>query len=1256
MVGCVVHSRLDPGAVSAVKREEYSVSTIASRFGLNASYVQALRAQWERDPSSVAYEWQTYFQNGGTVASETPAATEPKVETKAPAKSAKKSAPVAKSTPGVIEAAYTKPLESDVVEPIRGIAAIIAENMEASLGIPTAMSTRRVPMKVLEENRRIINSFLMNDARKRASYTHLIAWALVRAAREVPSMNNGYTVVDDKPVKLSRADVNLGLAVDLPGRDGSRTLVVPNIKATNKLDFKQFLAEYNKLINKARKSKLTPADFQGTTITLTNPGGLGTIASAPRLMPGQGTIIATGAIGYPAEYEATSPETLRALGIGKSVTMTSTYDHRVIQGAESGRYLKFVHELLNGHHDFYDEVFRALGIPHHPYRLEKDQAGVGTSVRSRATEVDRAMQVSQLIHAYRVRGHLLANVDPLDLQPRDHPELNFETYGLTIWDLDREFSTMGVLEKETATFREILTKLRDVYCRRTGIEYMYMPDVEQKKWMQERVERDETDLELEEKRGILRQLSRAQGFERFLHKRYMGHKRFSVEGAESIIPMLDEVLAQSASYGASDAIIGMAHRGRLNVLANVMGKSYEAIFAEFDDINLKTVHGSGDVKYHLGAKSRYRFRGQTSDLGVVEERELRVELACNPSHLEAVNPVVLGQCRARQDLTGDKAREKVVPILIHGDAAFAGQGVVYETMQLSYLQGYRVGGAIHIVINNQIGYTTGPERARTSPNCSDIARVIMAPIFRVNGDDPEACIRAVRMAVDYRMRFHRDVVIDMVCYRKYGHNEGDEPGFTQPILYRAIRDHDSVAERYSALLLRRKDLAQEDVDQIEKDTYDALEQAFGAVKERGEDAVPEKEPMRPGEYDEDAEEEPDTRASMEVLDTCVDRITKVPEHLNVHPRLKKNVLDRRREMWVDRKYNVDVGLAENLAYATLLAEGIPVRITGQDCGRGTFAHRHGILYDYDTGDAYVPLDNLDKHRAEGDIELAPSRFRIYDSFLSEEAVLGFEYGYSVTHPDSLVIWEAQFGDFFNGAQIQVDQFIVAGEAKWGQQSRVTMLLPHGYDGQGPEHSSARVERFLQMCAQDNIRVAICSTPAQFFHLLRRQAKQPKRPLVVFTHKSLLRADDAGSKPEELAEGKFNVVLDDIVKSEGKKKRVVLCTGKFFWDLHRERQKRQEAGQDMSDIAIVRVEQLYPFPGNAIAQVVERYSPDEVMWAQEEPRNMGAWDFMVPRFKRFGLEDVSFVGRPNAASPATGSKRRHTLEQAALVNEALTLKS
>ena len=1198
------------------------------RFGLNASYVEALRAQWRADPYSVADEWRRFFAEDGNGHAEPTQQARP--------------APTPQPSP---KTPTPTPLPAGAhAEVLRGVAARIAENMTASLDMPTAMSTRVMPVKVLEENRRVVNSYLEDDARPRASFTHLIAWAIVRAAQAVPAMNHGFGADGDgRAARLVRDDVNLGLAIDLPARDGGRTLVVPNLRAVQKLDFRAFLDAYGDLVERARKQKLKPDEFDGTTISLTNPGGIGTVASAPRLMNGQGTIVATGAIGYPAEYEAMAPETLRALGIGKVMTMTSTYDHRVIQGAESGAFLQRIHELLNGEHGFYDEVFRAIRIPHHPYRLRRDRVVQGVNLGFGETE--RAMRVSQLIHSFRVRGHILANVDPLDLRPRDHPELNIEEYGLTIWDLDREFLTLGTLPKPIAPLRDVLERLRDTYSRRMGVEYMHINDMEQRRWMQQRVEKPASDdIGIDDKRQALRKLHEAQGFERFLHKRYLGQKRFSVEGAESVIAILSEALDQAAAFGVTDVLIGMAHRGRLNVLANVVGKPYEAIFAEFDDVDPKSWQGSGDVKYHLGARGTWRWKGPDVATGVVDERDVRIELACNPSHLEAVDPVVLGQCRAKQDLLGDRARRKVVPLLVHGDAAFAAQGVVYETMQMSALQGYRVGGCVHVVINNQIGYTTGPEKARTSPNASDIARAIMAPVLRVNGDDPEACIRAIRIAFEYRMKFARDVVVDMVCYRRWGHNEGDEPSFTQPILYRAIEQHEAAPQRYGALLVRRGDLTGDEVKAIEADVSAKLDAAFGSLREKLAQARPSAPPAAAEDV---VGDDVPTGVPVDVLKRITDRITFDPEIIEIHPRVKSTILDRRRQMVFDGKPGIDFGTAELLAFGSLLLEGTPVRISGQDVGRGTFAQRHAILYDVKDGRPYIPLNYLHKTRDEGEEEWNPSRFRVYDSLLSEEAVLGFEYGYSITHPDSVVLWEAQFGDFVNGAQVQIDQFIAAGESKWNQRCGVVLLLPHGYDGQGPEHSSGRMERFLQLAAEDNLRVAVASSPAQYFHLLRRQARLPKKPLVVFTHKSLLRAEDASSTVEELATGSFRTVVDDPRHApDARARRLVLCTGKLYWELDRTRLK-----EPAPDVAVVRLEQIHPFPAERLRAVLAARRPAEVVWAQEEPRNMGAADFVLPRLRALGVEPL-VACRPAAASPATGSHKRHVAEQAALIAAAL----
>ncbi|MDA0713352.1 MAG: 2-oxoglutarate dehydrogenase E1 component, partial [bacterium] len=695
-------------------------------------------------------------------------------------------------------------------------------------------------------------------------------------------------------------------------------------------------------------------------------------------------------------------------------------------------------------------------------------------------------------------------------------------------------------------------------------------------------------------------------------------------------------------------IIGMAHRGRLNVLANVVGKPYAAIFAEFDDIDPKTFQGTGDVKYHLGARGVHRWKGNPKGSAEFDEREVRVELACNPSHLEAVDPVVEGQVRAQQDLSGDRQRKKIMPLLLHGDAAFATQGVVYETMQCANLQGYRTGGTVHVIINNQIGYTTPPERARSSLNCSDVARAVSVPVFRVNGDDPEACIRAVRLAFEYRMLFGKDVVIDLVCYRRHGHNEGDEPSFTQPILYAAIQKHPSVATFYGQLLVRRGDITNEEFAEI-RNQHDAIfEEAHVAVKARGRDAFSDEHIPLEQLNSTLIRDEPDTKVSVEVLKQITEKVTYDPELIEIHPRVKQFVLERRRSMVFDGKIGIDFGMAEILAYGSLLLEGIPIRLSGQDCGRGTFAHRHAVLYDINDGTPYIGLNHLHTTRDEGEEVWHPSRFRVYDSPLSEEAVLGFEYGYSVRHPKSLVIWEAQFGDFFNGAQIQIDQFISSSETKWRQRSRLTLFLPHGYDGQGPEHSSARIERFLQLCAEDNMRVANCSTAAQLFHLLRRQAKLPKKPLIIFSHKSLLRAEDASSTLSELADGGFSLVIDDPNNPASKKiRRLIFVSGKIYWDLDRYRREKSLG----DDVSIVRIEQMYPFPKDHVDNILQAAGlAKDIVWLQEEPKNCGAYSYMDPLFRKLQV-NLRYIGRVASASPASGSPKVHHRQQQAIVEAA-----
>jgi 2-oxoglutarate dehydrogenase E1 component len=820
------------------------------------------------------------------------------------------------------------------------------------------------------------------------------------------------------------------------------------------------------------------------------------------------------------------------------------------------------------------------------------------------------------------------------------------TYGLTIWDLDREFLTGSLAEaigeqspQPMATLREILETLRQTYCGKIGSEYMNIQHPDQKRWLQLRMEPGANNWPLaEDKRAwILERLVAAEQFEHFLHSRFVGQKRFSLEGSETAIAILDELLERAASGGVHEVVIGMAHRGRLNVLANVVGKPLAQIFSEFEgDPDPLSTQGSGDVKYHLGATGVRRARSGG---------EIAISVAPNPSHLEAVDPVVEGIVRPKQDRLGDKERRRVIPVLVHGDAAFAGQGVVAETLNLSQLEGYRTGGTVHLIINNQIGFTTGPQEARSSPYSTDVARTVQAPIFHVNGDDPDAAIRAVEIAFDYRQHFNKDVVIDMFCYRRHGHNEADDPSYTQPLLYRKIQEHPSVAELYAERLVRDGIVAGEDVDRLKKDAYDRLAAAFQAGQERAERFETQELSAVP------VEEMPAscarTAADPVTLERIAAGVTTFPADFRLHPKLR-SFIERRRKAF-QAGGPIDWALGETLAFGSLVLEGIPVRLSGQDSGRGTFSQRHLEFCDYENGRSYVPLQHLGEKQA---------RFDVFDSSLSEYAVLGFEFGYSVADPTTLVIWEAQFGDFSNGAQIMIDQFITCAETKWGQPSGLVMLLPHGYEGQGPEHSSARIERFLTLCAGNNIQVANCTTPAQYFHLLRRQMRGAsdrrgmRKPLVVFTPKSLLRHAQAVSQMTEFTSGGFREVLDDGFADPGRVSRLLLASGKVYYDLLT---ARQEKGAE--HIAIVRVEQLYPLPAEDLEAICSKYArAGDVVWVQEEPRNMGAWRYM--RERMFPLLDPSgrrlqYAGRPESASPATGSHKRHGVEQAALIEDAFT---
>ena len=1243
-------------------------------FGANIAFIEELYEKYRNDPGSVSASWREFFADYDP-AEEEEHDNSQSASASAPPPEAGREARTTPPPPEVAREAHTTPPEARTTPlprptpvpvpkpgqnpvPLRGAASKIVANMETSLTVPTATSVRNIPVKALEENRRVINNHLVLQGQSKASYTHIIAWALVKALKDHPRMNSSFTVDDGTPTRIDRDDVNLGLAIDIERKDGSRSLLVPNVKRANTLDFAQFLKAYNDLVRKARANTLEIADFEGTSISLTNPGTIGTVASVPRLMQTQGTIIATGQIDYPAEYSAADPSVIADLGISKIMTMTSTYDHRIIQGAESGAFLARVHELLLGADSFYDDIYRDLRIPYEPVRWSKDRHRLHIGATDTDDIVAREAAALQIINAYRVRGHLLADLDPLEYKVHRHPELDPQFYGFTLWDLDRDFVCGGLCGKQQGKLRDILDTLRETYCGKLAPEYMFIQETVQKRWLQDRMEptRNKQPLDGATKRRILMKLNDAEAFEKFLHTKYVGHKRFSMEGAESVIPMLDVIFNEAAADGVVEGVIGMAHRGRLNVLANTLGKSYEQIFREFEgDIDPNSREGSGDVKYHLGADGMHQ---------TPAGEFMKLTLASNPSHLEAVDPIVEGMVRAKQSLINDRNRSLVLPVLLHGDAAFAGQGVVAETLNLSQLQGYRTGGTIHIVINNQIGFTTGPEAARSSVYATDVAKMVQAPIFHVNGDDPEACVRAVKLAYDFRQQFHKDVVIDLICYRRHGHNEGDEPSLTQPKMYKMIKEHRSVRKIYTEQLLRKGDISPEEAEQWLDQFQAKLQEAFDKTKEQ-EAPGHGRDPLW---TDEDVtgyqtEPSPDTSISIEVLDKVRAALTTVPEGFTLHPKLKP-VLAKRKAM-SEGSEGMDWGTAEQLAFGSLLVDGFRVRLSGQDVGRGTFSHRHSILYDNVTGEGYVPLNALRSDAqasaaadpvvmdnalsTETNDAVAEVSFAVYDSLLSEYGVLGFEYGYSVADPGGLVIWEAQFGDFMNGAQIIIDQFISSAEEKWGQHSGLVMNLPHGYEGQGPEHSSARLERFLTLCAEGNMQVIYPTTPAQYFHALRRQMKNnPRKPLIVMTPKSLLRHPMATSTVGELTSGRFEPVLHDVATSEDVQ-RVVLTSGKVYYDL---RQARDKAN---AKVAVLRLEQFYPFPQPMLAEALRGYpNATEVVWVQEEPRNMGAWPFLNERLQSViaGTQKLRYVGRPLAAAPATGSHHRHEEQQKALVDAAI----
>ncbi|UCM90353.1 multifunctional oxoglutarate decarboxylase/oxoglutarate dehydrogenase thiamine pyrophosphate-binding subunit/dihydrolipoyllysine-residue succinyltransferase subunit [Streptomyces marincola] len=1247
----------------------------AAGFGANEWLVDEIYEQYLQDPNSVDRAWWDFFADykpggdasagtkpeangsdaapagtagdgapaparaeekpaGKPVAQAAPRAAEQPAAKPATAKPAQAAEPAGKSA-GKPAAAPAKPAAKPAAErsgaadqapegpelvTLRGPAAAVAKNMNASRDLPTATSVRAVPVKLLFDNRIVINNHLKRARGGKVSFTHLIGYAMVQALKAMPGMNHSFAEKDGKPTLVKPAHVNLGLAIDLVKDNGDRQLVVAGIKKAETLTFFEFWQAYEDIVRRARTGKLTMEDFSGVTASLTNPGGIGTVHSVPRLMPGQGLILGVGAMEYPAEFQGTSQETLNRLGISKVMTLTSTYDHRVIQGAASGEFLRLMSQLLLGEHEFYDSIFEALRIPYEPVRWHRD-----IDV-NHDDEVTKAARVFDLIHSYRVRGHLMADTDPLEYKQRKHPDLDIKEHGLTLWDLEREFAVGGFAGKSMLKLRDILGVLRDSYCRTTGIEYMHIQDPKERKWIQDRVERPHTPPEREEQLRILRRLNASEAFETFLQTKYVGQKRFSLEGGETVIPLLDSVLDEAAADKLDEVVIGMAHRGRLNVLANVVGKSYAQIFREFEgNLDPKSMHGSGDVKYHLGTEGT--FTGLSGE-------QIKVSLTANPSHLEAVDPIVEGVSRAKQDIIGRGGKDfTVLPILIHGDAAFAGQGVVAETLNMSQLRGYRTGGTVHVVINNQVGYTATAAAARSSTYCTDVARMIEAPIFHVNGDDPEAVCRVARLAFEYRQAFNKDVVIDLVCYRRRGHNETDNPSFTQPLMYDLIDKKRSVRKLYTESLIGRGDITLEEAEQALQDFQGQLEKVFKEVREATVTPAPaEVAPPKP-EFPVAVE----TGVSAEVIKRIAESQVNTPERITVHPRLLPQM--QRRAAMVEEDA-IDWAMGELLAIGSLLMEGTPVRLAGQDSRRGTFGQRHSVLIDRKTGEDYTPLLYLSDDQA---------RFNVYDSLLSEYAAMGFEYGYSLARPEALVMWEAQFGDFANGAATVIDEFISSAEQKWGQTSGVTLLLPHGYEGQGPDHSSARIERFLQLCAQNNMTVSMPTTPANYFHLLRWQVHNPHhKPLVVFTPKWMLRLKAATSAAADFTSGGFRPVIGDTTVDPAGVRRVALCSGKVYYELAAQREKLGR-----TDVALVRLERLYPLPADEIQAELARYANAESwMWAQEEPANQGAWPFIALNLaERLGRTDqLRRVSRPASSSPAVGSAKRHQAEQQALLDE------
>jgi multifunctional 2-oxoglutarate metabolism enzyme len=1136
-------------------------------------------------------------------------------------------------------------------KPMRGSAAALARYMEQSRSIPTATSFRTLAVTMLDARRKELKA-----AERKVSFTHLIAYAIARAADDMPVMADHFTEIDGKPNRVHDGQVNLGLAVDVEKKDGSRTLMVPVIRDAGRMPFERFVNAYDALVEKARTNTLTADDLQGGNVTLTNPGGIGTIASVPRLMTGQGTIVATGSIAYPPGLANIGA----MIGAEKVMTMTSTYDHRIIQGAESGRFLQRIEEYLVGERGFYEGVFASLGVelgpaPQPPApaaaasAASQAVASPASTVASVNEELLQAVQAATtLVSRFRSHGHLAARLDPLDSEPEGDPGLDPEPLGLTPELQARIPAKVLNMYVPGATLADALPHLRETYCGTIAYEIEHIASHRQRVWLREHIESGafRGALTNDESRWLLRRLVKVDALERFMHKAYLGQHQFSIEGLDMTVPMLDELIKLSAANGGKEVVIGMAHRGRLNVLAHNLGRAYDTIFAEFEGAStLEAVTtipqgGTGDVKYHHGTQGSYDLEnGET----------IRVNLESNPSHLEYVYPVVEGATRAaqttRQGPHAHQDTDAAVPIVIHGDASFPAQGVVSETLNLQALDGYKVGGTVHIITNNQVGFTTDPDDARSTRWASDLAKGFDVPIVHVNADDVQACMSAVRLAFAFRQEFGHDVLIDLIGYRRFGHNESDEPAYTQPEMYAKIKTKKRVSELWADRLVAEGIVSQEEVDQQAQEVWDKmtllhqrLKAKIAAAAEHGDHAT--------GEYELDRSPSPEVQTAVPAarLHDLGEALLRVPEGFTVHPKLVKQ-LERRREALGEEAHTIDWAHAEALAFASLLTEGTPIRLTGQDTERGTFSQRHMVLHDAQTGQTVCPIQSLPD-------ALAP--LELHNSPLSELACMGFEYGYSQEAPETFVLWEAQFGDFVNSAQVIVDQFIVSGLAKWGQTSRLTLLLPHGYEGSGPEHSSARLERFLALAAEGNIRVASPTTPAQYFHLLRRQARIAKqRPLIVMTPKSLLRLPQATNSLADLAEGtRFEPVLAEPGVDDEKVTRLLLCTGKIYYDLVGHPDRASHPG-----LAVGRVELLYPFPEGQILELIRKYPKlQEVVWVQEEPRNVGARAHMFPRLMQIMPHDIrfGFIGRPERASPGEGYPAAHLAEQNRIVTTAIDL--